>query len=276
MVFQVHSIAWSMFDLLLAFPLLVPITVLTKGGAMNINTSLNFNYAQLLAKMQPRIATGNDKDAASANSDFSLGVVDITVSASVEVSQTQTIEDVKREFYDYLDSLAISPGLSGTSISVRITDAAFEKMLVDPEYKQKMKDLCARDLCDPAWNKTAAMGIAPSASVIIIDADCEEEYLATTYGSAAAKGKTDGESFWSRRTKNDESARKAQEKRAQEKKEMFELLREKAAERQSWFEGLFSSDFFERGGTTVSSLASTRSEAAESVVAEADVPLRYA
>lgn len=160
-------------------------------------------------------------------------------------------QEVKREFYSYLDSLTPSQGLSGASISVRVTDAAFEKMLADPEYMQKMKDLCARDICDPNWNKSAAMGIAPSAIVISIDANRDEEYLGSSYNHPSQRDRADGPSFWSRRTKNAESDRKAQAERAAEKREMLHLLQERANERKSQYQEYLSAS----GGGAVSTPA---------------------
>jgi len=196
---------------------------------MNINASGSFRYAQLLMQS----AMGKADKGSTANADFSVNVTEVEVVE--KTGEPQTVEDVKKEFYDYLDSLSVSPGLSTTPISVNITEAAFEKMLADPEYKQKMKDLCARDLCDPAWGSPYPLSgkpMIPSAMVVTIDADVDEEYLATSYNHPQDSGKADGDNFWSRRTKKDKkAAKKADEKRAQEKREMLEFLQGRADER---------------------------------------------
>lgn len=63
--------------------------------------------------------------------------IEISETEGIDPTKPQTVDDVKKEFYDYLDSLSISPGLSQTPLSVNVTEKAFEKMLADPEYKQK-------------------------------------------------------------------------------------------------------------------------------------------
>lgn len=156
-------------------------------------------------------------------SGFAAFFAELTVAetaAAREAESPRTLDDVKRDFYDYLSSLPISPGLSGTSIVVNVTESAFEKMLADPDYEQKMKDLCKRDLCDPQWTKMAAMGLAPAASVITIDADADEEYLASSMGSAVAASRGDRDSansFWTNRSKRH--------------REMLEILQEKSHQR---------------------------------------------
>ena len=89
-------------------------------------------------------------------------------------------------------------------------------MLANPEYKQRMKDLCARDLCDPRW-----ITMPPTAINITIDADCEEEYLATSWRSPDGHSKADPDGFWTRNT--GKADKKAQEKKAQEKRDAEEI-----------------------------------------------------
>ncbi len=182
-----------------------------------------------------------ERGAVAAGTDFlsiMAGIaMNITVTESRVNTEPQTIEDVKREFYAFLDSLQVSRGLSGTAISVNVTEAAFAKMLADPEYKQRMMDLCKRDLCDPAWNRMGAMGIAPGDMVVTIDADVENEYRATTYGSAY-KGKADEaanaeDGFWTRRTRRGKAAREESERLAQERKEMLAFLQTRALQKKS-------------------------------------------
>lgn len=236
---------------------------------MNIDTSLTLAYTQLLS----RSAAGAGGQTAAAGLDFSAFMVDIAVSAAGTTGQPQTVEDVKQEFYSYLDSLALSSGLASTPIRVDITDAAFEKMLVNPEYKQRMKDLCARDLCDPGWNKAAAMGRTPSAMVITIDADCEEEYLATSYHHPDYRSKADGDGFWNRRAQKSDSDRKAQEKRRLEKEAMQELLGELAAERKQRYREFFAVDSARRGASPDSFTSSFSAGGVASVNAGINVSL---
>lgn len=168
--------------------------------------------------------------------------VAVSTVTATEDPAPQTIDDVKKEFYDYLDSLAISPSLARTPLSVNIPDAAFEKMLADPEYKQKMKDLCARDLCDPAWTK-----MPPSGINITIDADCEEEYLATSYNSPDGAKNVNEDGFWTRRAKKKKEEQEILEEKAQEKREMMAFLQERADERKRVNKEFFASAFSGQG-----------------------------
>ena len=183
---------------------------------MNVHASGGYNYSQL--SVQSIAARMKQGAAEKAALDVTVNVIDVS---PVDNDSPQTIDDVKKEFYDYLDSLPISPGLGNSPISVNITDAAFEKMLADPEYKQKMKDLCKRDMCDPAWSK-----LPPSGMQITIDADCPEEYLATSWNAPDGGRNVDRNGFWTKGAKDKKAARKAQEKR-----EMLEFLQEKADQR---------------------------------------------
>lgn len=207
---------------------------------MNITANSLFGSSQLA--MQANMARTN----ATQNKDFEFSL-DVDIGIEVEVSETegidadkpQTLDDVKKEFYDYLDSLSLSPGLSKTPISVNVTEKAFEKMLADPEYKQKMKDLCARDLCDPNWST-----LPPSGINITIDADCSEEYIATSWSSSNGAKNVNSDGFWTRRTKKNESARKDMDRKAQEKREMMNFLQERADERKRMTKASAFSDIF--------------------------------
>ena len=162
-----------------------------------------------------------------ATSSFSLEAnITVSVAGEVEGPRERTVDDVKKEFYDYLGSLNItSPGLDGTAVDVTISDKAFEKMLNDPKYEQKMKDLCARDLCDPAWN-SMPFGIQK----LHVTIDDSGEYTCTSYneGYQGSGLNDDPDAFWSRRSakkkENDEIASEA----AQKRKEMLDFLLERA------------------------------------------------
>lgn len=238
-----------------------PVFQADKEDAM-ITNSTSINYMQLYSQYAAK------QSGRSSETSVEVSVTIEETTSTETASQPQTIDDVKKEFYSYLDSLAISPGLSNTSISVNITEAAFEKMLVDPEYKQRMKDLCARDLCDPAWTRMAGMGLSPSASVITIDADCEEEYLASAYNSPSHRSKADGDSFWSRRTKKNKEAREDSEKQAAERKEMLEFLQGRAAERKVQTDAFFSGNFTSFTSYPASSAFATGNGTTTSILAD--------
>ncbi|MCC8165822.1 MAG: hypothetical protein LIQ31_06670 [Planctomycetes bacterium] len=201
--------------------------------------SLQYTIQTAMAKVKGANPTGQ------AQFDASVSVTTVTATASTAATDEtpRTVDDVKKEFYDYLDSLQLSPGLSTTGIGVNVTEAAFEKMLKDPDYMQKMKDLCARDLCDPNWTKLPPTGIQ-----ITIDADVPEEYLASSW-NAPGVGTVDETSFWNKKstdkTEKQNAEKKAKEKRqekiVQEKREMLEFLQKRADERKIRADGVVSS-----------------------------------
>ena len=57
-----------------------------------------------------------------------------------EISEAEKLEAFKKEIWKEIDSL-----LWGSSISIQITDGAFEKMMNDPEFKNKMMNLIKED-----------------------------------------------------------------------------------------------------------------------------------
>lgn len=214
---------------------------------MNVHMNAGISYSQ--ATIQAALA----KSGTTAGQQFEIKV---EVSEVQTADSPRTIDDVKREFYEYLDSLPISPGLSRTPISVNVTEAAFEKMLADPEYEQKMKDLCKRDLCDPAWSKLSPTGIA-----VTIDADCEEEYLATSWSSPDGHKNVDEDGFWTRRAKKRKAAREVEEKAAQERSGMLQFLQERADARKRLSKESFATDSEGRGiAAYVSRFESARTE----------------
>ncbi len=195
---------------------------------MNINGMSTYQYYMQNIQKSSGAASGKSSAATAettASVEFS---VDITVEDVTPVAPT--VEDVKKEFAAFLDSLEITQ--RGTAISVSVSDSAWEKMAADPEYKQKMMDLCKRDLCDPNWDVTVP---SPAVTNIRIDADAEEEYLASGYGSAYAdKAKTanTGNSFWTRRSERHQAALEDMQKQANERREMMQLLQNRVDQRQ--------------------------------------------
>ena len=57
-----------------------------------------------------------------------------------ETSEAEKLEAFKKEIWKEIDSLSW-----GSSISIQITDRAFEKMMNDPEFKNKMMNLIKED-----------------------------------------------------------------------------------------------------------------------------------
>ncbi|MCC8180708.1 MAG: hypothetical protein LIP23_07360 [Planctomycetes bacterium] len=199
---------------------------------MNINGVSNYNYIQ--SYLQSSGATGKNASAAAADS--------VEFSAEIAVEEVEpaapTVEDVKKEFAAFLDSLQITQ--RGTRIHVSVSDAAWEKMAADPEYKQKMMDLCKRDLCDPAWGTKVP---PPAVTTIRIDADVEEEYLASGYGSAVA-GKADtSNSFWTRRSERHQEILEGMQEAAQERREMMNLVQKRVDQRKHFATNLANTGY---------------------------------
>ncbi|MCI8812284.1 MAG: hypothetical protein HFG12_03455 [Oscillibacter sp.] len=67
---------------------------------------------------------------------------DVTNSQTHAVSDNEVLENFKKEIWSEIDSMSW-----GSSISVQITDDAFEKMMVDKEFKNKMMNLIREDAC---------------------------------------------------------------------------------------------------------------------------------
>lgn len=204
------------------------------------NASISSTYAQLAARM----ATSRQSAKSEADA-FSIDVsIDVTVVDEVQ-DKPRTIDDVKKEFYDFLNSLQVAPGLAGANPSVSVTEGAFQRMLDEPEFMQQMKDLCVRDLCDPAWNSMPA-GARPTGShtTITDGSNGQEPYLASSWGSAyddKMKG-AKSNSFWSHRSDKKKQADKAAQEKSRERKEMLEMLQERAAVRKQALETRYGED----------------------------------
>ncbi len=194
---------------------------------MNINGMSTYQYYMQTHQKSSNAASGQSSTATSGTTASVEFSVDITVEDVTPAAPT--VEDVKKEFAAFLDSLEITQ--RGTAISVSVSDSAWEKMAADPEYKQKMMDLCKRDLCDPAWDVKVP---SPAVTNIRIDADAQEEYLASGYGSAYAdKAKTanTGNSFWTRRTERHQAALEDMQRTANERREMMQYLQNRVDQR---------------------------------------------
>ncbi|WP_289834791.1 hypothetical protein [uncultured Phocaeicola sp.] len=57
-----------------------------------------------------------------------------------QISETEKLEIFKKEIWKEIDSMSW-----GSNISVQITDSAFEKMMVDKEFKNKMMNIIRED-----------------------------------------------------------------------------------------------------------------------------------
>ncbi len=114
-----------------------------------------------------------------------------------EGEPTKTLEEFKREFYDFLSQIRISPSQAQTQFTVSITDEGFEKMMNDPELMEANLNAIQRD-----WGFGYLPGVAPSYVVVEIGAD--GEYYSSSYGSAfeGVFSAAQPNSFWEKNTKN--------------------------------------------------------------------------
>lgn len=200
-------------------------SLLAKGSPI----SIQFDPCGYGSQYPTGTTNANQKSAAAEYGKFEISASVTVETASVEKTGEPTLEDVKKEFYEYLDSLPVSAGLGGTPINVTVTEEAFERMRTDPEYMQRMKDLCKRDLCDPAWNDRSMMGPPTYMHINITDNTNNEhnsEYVATSYNYDTGSNyeSETANSFWSRRTKKREEAEKIAEKRQEEREALERFL----------------------------------------------------
>ncbi len=210
------------------------------------------------------LQANSDATSANAATDTSLAAsfeaaLEIAV-GGVTVTTTppeRTVEDVKREFYDFVESLPIHPMLYNTPRSLSVSEGAFERMLNEPEFMEDMKDTYQRAMNDPNWS---ALPLPPAGihTTITDGSDGEDPYHGKSWGSAwSTTYDTLSEgSFWSSGTRNDTAAKEAQEKRVREKRELNEIMDALAAERRAAFmAGLDPTDnaFRPQPGTSIAS-----------------------
>ena len=125
-----------------------------------------------------------------------------TTSGATDVNQTQglseseKLENFKKEIWKEIDSMSW-----GSNISVQITDSAFEKMMVDKEFKNKMMNIIRED----------ARGSNMMCGGTLINID-ENGYKGYSYmqshtkeaGRAFEAHSKDKDSFYSKKCKKDE------------------------------------------------------------------------
>ena len=125
-----------------------------------------------------------------------------TTSGATDVNQTQVLteseklENFKKEIWKEIDSMSW-----GSNISVQITNSAFEKMMVDKEFKNKMMNIIRED----------AHGSNMMCGGTLINID-ENGYKGYSYmqdhtkeaGRAFDAHSKDKDSFYSKKCKKDE------------------------------------------------------------------------
>ncbi|MCC8179636.1 MAG: hypothetical protein LIP23_01800 [Planctomycetes bacterium] len=192
---------------------------------MNISSSLYSIQSGMWSTGRSAFST-----ATSAARTADASPAESVENATTEQSTADKVEQVKKDFYQYLNNLPTSAGLYSTSLSVTITDAAFARMAEDPDFMQQMKDLCARDLCDPAWSR-----LPPHAMHITIDDKGDEDgYSASSWGSMVQDPTgADEESYWEKRSKRREEAIELENLVAKNRRQSMALLNQSALARQA-------------------------------------------
>ena len=118
---------------------------------MNISSILNSEYSAQTQKTTKK---------------YTSEVVE-SIDQTQELSNAEKLESFKKEIWNEIDSI---PRSSSISWSINITDAAFERMMNEPEFKEKMMNLL---------KESAANGRYPiKSSITTID---ENGYRAYAY-----------------------------------------------------------------------------------------------
>ena len=150
--------------------------------------------------------------------DISGKVQDVTDSQAQAVSDNEALEKFKKDIWSEIDSMSW-----GSSISVQITDDAFEKMMVDKEFKNKMMNLIREDAC----GSNAMCG----GTIIRIDGNGYSGYSYmdnhAAFGRAAVETHSKGKSaFYSKKID-----KKRQDERLLQRKRDMERTAKAAADR---------------------------------------------
>lgn len=150
--------------------------------------------------------------------DISGKVQDVTDSQAQAVSDNEALEKFKKDIWSEIASMSW-----GSSISVQITDDAFEKMMVDKEFKNKMMNLIREDAC----GSNAMCG----GTIIRIDGNGYSGYSYmdnhAAFGRAAVETHSKGKSaFYSKKID-----KKRQDERLLQRKRDMERTAKAAADR---------------------------------------------
>ena len=146
---------------------------------MGVDSILGYNLSVQTKNFTKRITLG----ATGANQTQGL-------------SESEKLENFKKEIWKEIDSMSW-----GSNISVQITDSAFEKMMVDKEFKNKMMNIIRED----------ARGSNMMCGGTLINID-ENGYKGYSYmqshtkeaGRAFEAHSKDKDSFYSKKCKKDE------------------------------------------------------------------------
>lgn len=187
----------------------------------------------------------------------------VTNSQTQAVSDNDALENFKKEIWSEIDSMSW-----GSSISVQITDDAFEKMMVDKDFKNKMMNLIREDACG---SNTMCGG-----TIIRIDGSGYSGYSYmdnhAASGRAAVETHSKGKSaFYSKKIdkkRQKELLEEYQEKKLQAKRRQQELLDKAAQDRRR----LAQIGAQEKSFTSIADLLKTRIGTTPSTTLETSLP----
>ncbi len=151
----------------------------------------------------------------------------ISQNEKVELTEEEKLEAFKKEIWRELDSY---PWNKGVNVSIQITDGAFEKMMVDKEFKNKMMNIIRED----------AHGSNMMCGGTLINID-ENGYKGYSYMQDHTKEA--GSAFDAHSKGKDSFYVKKASKRQEEKKRLEEEMLKKAQEKRAAMEDYFQHRF---------------------------------
>lgn len=189
-------------------------------------------------------------------SDKARGVTD---SQTQIVSKNEALENFKKEIWSEIDSMSW-----GSSISVQITDDAFEKMMVDKEFKNKMMNLIREDACG---SNTMCGG-----TIIRIDGNGYSGYSYmdnhAASGRAAVETHSKGKSaFYSKKID-----KKRQDERLLQRKRDMERAAEATADQRNTRARIAKAEAQKKSFSNIADLLKTRITATPSITPETSLP----
>ncbi len=158
---------------------------------INVNGLGTNPYAYLASAINKSSSQTNKTEAYSAIFEGKIAQTE-----KVELTEEEKLEAFKKEIWKEIDSMSW-----GSNISVQITNSAFEKMMVDKEFKNKMMNIIRED----------AHGSNMMCGGTLINID-ENGYKGYSYmqdhtkeaGRAFDAHSKDKDSFYSKKCKKDE------------------------------------------------------------------------
>lgn len=170
-----------------------------------------------------------DADNAAGDVEEAEGVEDAEKADAAAAAEEakKKLTAFKKEFAGFLDSLVMAPGLTKAAINVAISDAAFEKMLADPEYRKEIEGKFRNEFMNLNW-------LSASPTYLHINVGDSGQFTATPYIDSYGKNfATESKaSFWS---KNANTEKTDDPLELDDTQKLFELLRSQTREEKMLF-----------------------------------------